>query len=70
MRQEIPHGTAIVIEKMQERDDKDILDIDAVIYCERSTHKGMLIGKGGSVLKKIASEAREDIQSFFGIHQR
>ena len=67
MRQEIPHGTAIVIEKMQERDDKDILDIDAVIYCERSTHKGMLIGKGGSVLKKIASEAREDIQSFFGI---
>lgn len=67
MRQEIPHGIAIVVEKMQEREDKDLLDIEAVIYCERSTHKGMLIGKGGRVLKQIASEAREDIQSFFGI---
>ena len=67
MRQEIPHGTAIVVEKMQEREDRDLLDIEAVIYCERPSHKGMLIGKGGRVLKQIASEAREDIQSFFGI---
>lgn len=64
MRQEIPHGTAVVVEKMRERDDKNIIDIDATIYCEKSTHKGMIIGKGGSVLKKIASEARADIESF------
>ncbi len=64
MRQEIPHGTAVVVEKMREREQGDIIDIDAVIYCERATHKGMLIGKGGQTLKKIASEAREDIESF------
>lgn len=64
MQQEIPHGTAVVIEKMKEREDKDIIDIDATIYCERATHKGMLIGKGGRVLKKIASEARTDIENF------
>jgi GTP-binding protein Era len=64
MRQEIPHGTAVVVEKMREREQGDIIDIDAVIYCERSTHKGMIIGKGGQTLKKIASEARTDIESF------
>lgn len=64
MQQEIPHGTAVVIEKMREREDKNIIDIDATIYCERPTHKGMIIGKGGKVLKKIASEARADIESF------
>lgn len=64
MQQEIPHGTAVVIEKMREREDRDIIDIDATIYCERPTHKGMIIGKGGKVLKKIASEARADIESF------
>jgi len=64
MQQEIPHGTAVVIEKMKEREDKDIIDIDATIYCERATHKGMLIGKGGRVLKKIASESRADIENF------
>lgn len=66
MQQEIPHGTAVVIEKMREREDKNIIDIDATIYCERPTHKGMIIGKGGKVLKKIASEARADIESFLG----
>lgn len=64
MQQEIPHGTAVVIERMREREDKNIIDIDATIYCERPTHKGMIIGKGGKVLKKIASEARADIESF------
>ncbi len=64
MQQEIPHGTAVVIERMREREDKNIIDIDATIYCERATHKGMIIGKGGKVLKKIASEARSDIESF------
>lgn len=64
MQQEIPHGTAVVIEKMHERPDGSLVDIDATIYCERATHKGMLIGKGGRTLKKIASEARADMEAF------
>lgn len=62
---EIPHGTAVVIERMRSRDDSDILDIDATIYCERSTHKGIIIGKGGSMLKKISTYARQDMEKFF-----
>lgn len=64
---EVPHGIAVGIEKMEERDDKDILDIDAVIYCERMSHKGIVIGKGGSMLKRIASAARNDLEDFFRI---
>jgi GTP-binding protein Era len=63
---EIPHGIAVVIEKMKMRKDKDILDIDATIYCERETHKRILIGKNGSMLKKISSFARQDMERFFG----
>lgn len=63
MQQEIPHGTAVVIERMKERNN-GMLDIDATIYCERATHKGMLIGKGGQTLKKIASAARQDMEAF------
>ena len=62
---EIPHGIAVVIEKMKMREGKDILDIDATIYCERETHKRILIGKGGSMLKKISSFARQDMENFF-----
>lgn len=62
---EIPHGTAVVIERMRTREDSDILDIDATIYCERSTHKGIIIGKGGSMLKKISTFARQDMEKFF-----
>ena len=62
---EIPHGIAVVIEKMKMREDKDILDVDATIYCERETHKRILIGKGGSMLKKISSFARQDMENFF-----
>lgn len=61
---EIPHGTAVVIEKMRQRDD-GILDIEATIYCERDSHKGIIIGKGGSMLKKVSSKARADMESFF-----
>ena len=61
---EIPHGVAVVTESMKERG--DLLDIDATIYCERDTHKGILIGKGGAMLKKIGSKAREDMERFFG----
>ena len=62
---EIPHGTAVSIEKMRERDNSDILDIEAVIYCERESHKGIIIGKGGAMLKKVSTRAREDMEKFF-----
>ena len=61
---EIPHGTAVVIEKMKTREN-GILDIDATIFCERETHKRILIGKNGSMLKKISTFARQDIERFF-----
>lgn len=64
MRDEIPHGIAVSIEKMKEREDKAIIDIDATILCEKSSHKGMVIGKQGSMLKKIASESRVELESF------
>ena len=61
---EIPHGTAVVIEKMKTRD-SGILDIDATIFCERDTHKRIIIGKNGAMLKKISTYARQDIENFF-----
>lgn len=61
---EIPHGTAVVIEKMKTRDN-EIVDIDATIFCERDTHKRIIIGKNGSMLKKISTFARQDIEKFF-----
>lgn len=64
---EIPHGTAVSIEKMRERDDADILDVEAIIYCERESHKGIIIGKGGAMLKKVSTYARQDMEKFFGI---
>lgn len=67
MREEIPHGIAVVVERFKERPDKDLIDIDVDIYCERKSHKGMIIGKGGQMLKKIASAARMDIEELLGI---
>ncbi len=67
MRDEIPHGTAVVIERMRERPDKEIMDIDATILCEKSSHKGMIIGKQGSMLKKIASQSREELENFLEV---
>ena len=65
--QEIPHGTAVVVEKFAEREGKkDLVDIDCTLYCERPNHKGMLIGKGGSMLKKILTQSRQDIEAFLG----
>ena len=63
---EVPHGTAVSVESMKERPDKDVMDIQVQIYCERESHKGMIIGKGGAMLKKIASQARQDIEHFLG----
>ena len=62
---EIPHGTAVAIERMRERDDGGIMDVEATIYCERESHKGIIIGKGGQMLKKISTRAREDMENFF-----
>ena len=61
---EIPHGTAVVIEKMKTREN-GILDVEATIFCERDTHKRILIGKSGAMLKKISTYARQDIENFF-----
>ncbi|WP_101697702.1 GTPase Era [Clostridium minihomine] len=63
---EIPHGIAVAVESMKEREDgSGITDIQAIIFCERDTHKGILIGKGGSMLKKIGTYARADMERFF-----
>ena len=67
LNEEVPHGIAVTVETMRERDDKDLLDISAVIYCERDSHKGIIIGKQGSMLKKIATSARRDLERFFEI---
>jgi len=64
---EIPHGIAVQIDTMKEREDKDILDISAVIFCEKESHKGMVIGKNGALLKQVGSLAREELESFFQI---
>ena len=60
---EIPHGTAVSIEKFHEREN-GVIDIDAVIYCEKESHKGIIIGKKGAMLKKVSSQAREDMERF------
>lgn len=68
MQEEIPHGTAVDIEKFRSRmkGDTEIIDISVVIICEKESHKGMIIGKGGEKLKKIASMAREDMEGLLG----
>lgn len=67
---EIPHGVAVDLERFYERDTKDgepILEVEAVIYTEKETHKGIIIGKNGSMLKKVGTLAREEIEKYFGI---
>ena len=62
---EIPHGIAVSIERMKEREDKPIIDIEAIIYCERESHKGIVIGKKGAMLKEISTNARHELEQFF-----
>ena len=62
--QEVPHGVAAVTESMKDRG--GLLELQVTLYCERPNHKGILIGKGGAMLKKIGSMAREDLEAFFG----
>lgn len=63
LSEEVPHGIAVGIDRMRERRGSDIIDIDATIVCERNSHKGIIIGKQGSMLKKIGSDARRDIEN-------
>ena len=62
---EIPHGTAVEITRFSERD-SGIIDLDATIYCEKASHKGIIIGKQGAMLKKISTQARNDCEKFMG----
>ena len=70
LNDEVPHGVAVTIEQLGEREDRSgeaILDITATIFCERESHKGIIIGKGGSMLRKIGQDARADLEDFFQI---
>ncbi|MCD7810593.1 MAG: GTPase Era [Ruminococcus sp.] len=67
LNDEVPHGIAVGVETMTEREDKDILDISAVIYCEKESHKGIIIGKKGAMLKKASTAARIELEDFFQI---
>lgn len=60
--EEVPHGTAVEISSMKERDNKDLMDIEATIFCEKDSHKGILIGKQGGMLKEIGVRSRTDIE--------
>ena len=62
---EIPHGTAVEITRFAERDD-EVIEVEATIYCEKKSHKGIIIGHEGAMLKKISTEARQDIEKFMG----
>lgn len=62
---EIPHGVAVAIEKMRERTDTDLMDVEATIFCEKESHKGIIIGKKGATLKRISTYARQDMEKFF-----
>lgn len=64
LSEEIPHGTAVVIEAFEES--REIIKIRAEIFCEKNSHKGIIVGKGGQTLKKIGTYAREDMEAFFG----
>lgn len=65
LEREVPHGTAVEITRYSERDD-GIIDLEATIYCEKASHKGIIIGKHGAMLKKIGEDARKDIEEFMG----
>ncbi len=67
LNDEVPHGIAVVTEEFKEREDKDILNISVLIYCERESHKRIIIGKNGSMLKKAATNARVKLEEFFRI---
>lgn len=66
LREEVPHGIGVGVDKMERREDRDLMDVFATIYCERESHKGIIIGKNGAMLKKIGGLARHDIEWMLG----
>lgn len=66
LRDEIPHGIGVEITLFHDRENKNIIDIEATIYCEKKSHKGIIIGKKGAVLRDIGTRARKDLESLFG----
>ncbi len=66
LKEEIPHGIAVEISSLKKREGKEIIDVEATIFCERDSHKGMVIGKSGLMLKKIGTNARVDIENLLG----
>ncbi len=66
LEREIPHGTAVEVTRFSEREDSGIIDLDVTIYCEKTSHKGIIIGKHGSMLKHVGELARRDIEKFMG----
>lgn len=67
LREEIPHGIGVGIDKMALRPDGELMDVWATVYCERESHKGIIIGRGGKMLKRIGTEARKDIEWLLGV---
>ncbi len=66
LQEEIPHGTAVEVERFSERRGGRLVDIDATIYCEKKSHKGIVIGKNGQMLKQVATAARADCEDLLG----
>ncbi len=66
LREEVPHGVGVGVDRMERREGRELMDVYATIYCERDTHKGIIIGKSGSMLKKIGGQARGDIEWLLG----
>lgn len=67
LMEEVPHGIGVIVNSVKRREDKDIVDVGATIICERNTHKGIIIGRGGKMLKRIGTEARKDLEMLFGM---
>lgn len=65
LNDEVPHGIAVAIEKLKEREGQDIIDIDAIIYCEKDSQKGIIIGKNGATLKEVSTNARKELEYMF-----
>lgn len=66
LQEEVPHGIFVSIEQINERGEKDLIDVHAIIYCEKESHKGIIIGKGGRMLKEIGKNARIDLEKLLG----
>ena len=66
LQEEIPHGIFVGVEEIFKRENKELIDIEAIIYCEKESHKGIVIGKGGKMIREIGKTARKDIESLLG----